>query len=105
MPQNSEVRGVATSIRADREGTHVRYHNTDVVSFDTFSVTLRTGGWSTASTKLRMNQASNQFGLGYRVYAKEHRWFVDTGSSVLPFDGDELTWSRPPYGVNTAQTA
>lgn len=105
MPQNSEVRGVATSIRADREGTHVRYHNTDVVSFDTFSVTLRTGGWSTATTKLRMNQASNQFGLGFKVFQRNATWYVDLGYAILTFVGDELTWSRPPYGVNVAQTA
>ncbi len=105
MAQTREVRGVATNIRSDREGTHVRYHSTDVVTFTPSEITLRTGGWSTATTKTRMNQAANQFGLGYRVYAKSHRWFVDTGYSVLPFDDDSLTWKRSPYAGDVAASA
>ena len=49
-----------------------------------------------------MNQAANQFCLGYRVYAKKHAWFVDTGYSVLPFDDDSLTWKRSPYAGDVA---
>ena len=76
MAQTREVRGVATWVRADGPWTHVRYHDTDVVSFDADTVILRTGGWETATTKLRMNQASYQFNLGFTVYAKNREWFV-----------------------------
>lgn len=103
MSQMNEARGVATNIRAEKGVTHVRYHSTDVVSFDESEITLRTGGWSTATTKTRMNQASNQFGLRYYVYQKAHRWFVDTGYSTLPFDSDELTFKRSPYAGDVAE--
>lgn len=112
MAQTREVRGIATSIRtgfrewygmpAGMNGTHVRYHNTDVVSFDSESIVLRTGGWRTKTTMLRMNQTSNQFGLGYRVFQKKYAWFVDTGYSLLPFDDNEITWKRSPYAGDVA---
>jgi hypothetical protein len=95
MAQMKTVRGVSTSIRTENGRTIVRYHDTDVVSFDAESVELNTGGWKTATTKTRMNQAANQFGLPYRVYQKDHAWFVrfSNGDSV-PFMGDVFTLVR-----------
>lgn len=97
MSQTREVRGVATSIRSDGEWTHVRYHATDVVSFNAHEVVLRSGGWETATTKLRMNQASHQFNLGYTVYQHKHEWFVMSiaDRSVQPFR-DGMTVPRIP---------
>jgi len=85
MAQTQEVRGVATSIRTENGTTTVKYHNTDVVSFDSNFVVLDSGGWQTVTTKLRMNQASNQFGLGYSVFQKDREWFVDWDGQTLPF--------------------
>jgi hypothetical protein len=76
MAQTREVRGVATSIRTDGAWTHIRYHQTDVVSFTDDVVVLRSGGWETVTTKLRMNQAARQFNLGFTVYAKRRTWYV-----------------------------
>ena len=97
MAQSQRVSGVATSIRTDSDGyTCVRYHQTDVVRFKVWfkgeRIILNTGGWFTATTKLRMNQAANQFGLGFRVYQKNHEWFVSLRDGrVLQFtDGIDL---------------
>lgn len=108
MAQQHEVRGVATSIRptalfqCDVEGmdglqlpdaTVVRYHSTDVVAFTRLrngrvAVVLNTGGYSTATTKLRMNQTSNQYGLGFGVYQKDWEWYlVDSTGESRPFPG------------------
>jgi hypothetical protein len=76
MGQTSKVSGVATSIRTHGKNTIVRYHNTDVVTFTDKTITLDSGGWETVTTKLRMNQAANQFGLGYYVSQKNFEWFV-----------------------------
>lgn len=49
----------------------------------------------TNTTKLRMNQAANQFGLGFGVYQKNHAWFVViknpdyTPENGLPYWTDE----------------
>ena len=48
----------------------VYYHNTRVVFYCNGHIKLDTGGWSTVTTKLRMNQASNQYNLGYKVFQK-----------------------------------
>ncbi len=76
MAQTQQVRGVATSIRTEYGITYVRYHNTDVVEFSAEYARLKTGGWYTVTTKARMNQASNQFDLGYHVYQQDHAWYV-----------------------------
>lgn len=74
---------LATSVReTERFGdngntTLVQYHDTVVVRFDNKTVFLQTGGWFTATTKNRMNQASREFDLGYHVYQKGGRWFVE----------------------------
>lgn len=71
--------------------TKVVYHKTPVVAWDTKRIVLRSGGWMTVTTKLRMNQASNQFGLGYSVWQKDFAWFVGYQGCTLPFvDGMEL---------------
>lgn len=93
MTQTRQVKGVATNVRKDNLGLHVRYHDTDVVMVHGDGrVTLRTGGWFTATTKVRMNQAANQFGLGFQVGQKDGKWSVRCNNgAVVPFEGNEAT--------------
>lgn len=77
--------------------TFVRYWSTDVVQFDDRWVTLDHGNWMTATTKVRMNQTANQFGLGFNVYQKNFEWFVATPSDgVIKFhpQGKSVTFRR-----------
>jgi len=62
--------------------THVVYHNTRVVSFNSKYLILRTGGYHTKTTKLRMNQTSRQFALDYAVYQEGWTWYVEVSSLV-----------------------
>lgn len=95
MTQLQRVTGVCTSIRTDHSKTHVNYRGTDVVSFDASAIVLNTGGWRTATTKVRMNQTSNQFCLGYRVYQEKGNWFVRLSSGrILPFPANRLSIPR-----------
>lgn len=92
MAQTRRVTGVATSIRTEGGYTHVRYHDTDVVSFNAEKIILRSGGWRTATTKTRINQAGNQFGLNIQVSQRDHEWFVAHNGIEHPFfDGMELS--------------
>jgi len=94
MSQTRKVAGRATSIRTEWDGfTNVRYHDTDVVSFNDRRIILRSGGWRTATTKTRMNQTANQFNLGFRVWQKSFEWFVDFKEVVYPFK-DRMTLLR-----------
>ncbi len=62
----------------------VTLHRTEVVKVLNGVVTLNSGGWKTDTTRNRMNQASNQFGLGYRVYQAKGVWYVLIANQVEP---------------------
>ena len=87
MAQQHKVGSVHTAIQRSRDGiTRIVYHSTSVVEIaPDGSVTLDSGGWRTSTTKTRMNQASNQFALGFQVYAKHGAWFVSFDGRDLPF--------------------
>jgi len=90
MSQTQLIRGVATSIRFEEEtdDTVIRYHSTDVVRFNADRIILDSGGKQTITTKLRMNQAANQFGLGFQVFQVfqvRRKWFVSVGEVILDF--------------------
>ena len=76
MAQTHTVGKTATSIYTEDGITCVRYHATEVVKFNHELIELQSGGWETQTTRNRMNQASNQFDLGFRVYQEHFDWFV-----------------------------
>ena len=72
----------------------ITYHRTQIVAFDNRNVTLRTGGWDSVTTRRKMNQAANQFGLGYAVFRDNGESYVRTpGGAVVPLT-DNLTFTR-----------
>ena len=90
MPQQDILGKHATTVRYENGETIVRYHQTDILKHNLERICLNTGGWFTATTKTRLNQASNQFGLGFRVYQKDHEWFVSYQGVTIPFGGYDL---------------
>ena len=95
MAQTREFRGVETTITSNaQEGISFIYRGTTVVKVKGAWITLNSNGWRTATTKTRMNQASNQFDLGYSVWQKNYEWFVSlpNGDTVEYTDG--LTFKR-----------
>jgi hypothetical protein len=81
MAQQYKVGSHATRIGKN----YVQYHGTTVVSWDEESFTLNSGGWRTATTKTRMNQAARQFDLPYRVYQQKGEWYVDSNGKTFGF--------------------
>ena len=97
MPQQMILGKLATSVRYESDETIVRYHQTDIVRFTDGYVILNTGGWYTQTTKTRMNQASNQFELGYSVRQIDGIWkvFTSKGSWLsLGFKDDVVKFFR-----------
>lgn len=91
MSQTHTIGSHKTTVASQGAITHVTYHSTIVVSFSNESIVLNSGGWRSNTTKLRMNQTSNQFGLGFQVYQKNFEWFVDYQGITLDFyDGMTL---------------
>ena len=61
----------------------VVYHNTEVVKVrNNRYITLNNGGYYTATTKRRMNQASQQYNLCFSVYQSDFTWYVRWGDDV-----------------------
>ena len=77
MARTNKVGEHKTAIYQSDGYTCIRYHSTEVVRFNADEIVLDSGGWRTVTTKLRMNQASNMFHLGFCVSQRQHEWFVD----------------------------
>ena len=75
-----------TSVVNDNNTLIVAYHNTPVVKVTNTEIILNTGGWYSATTKRRMNQASNSYGLGFAVYQVNFSWYVDYNGDTIPFE-------------------
>lgn len=92
MGQIQTIGKVATSVKRDEMGVlRVTYHATDVVTvFPDGEIILNTGGYFSHTTKTRMNQAANQFSLGFQVWQKNFEWFVDCDGETIPFNGNRL---------------
>jgi len=73
-------------------GQIVKLYNTSIVIFDEKQITLNSGGYQTSTTKNRMNQTSTEYNMGFYVWQKKGRWFVNfQGEEMEFFDGMELT--------------
>ena len=93
MAQTQQVRGVETTILTENDTTKVIYRGTVVVEFSPDQIKLNSGGWRTVTTKTRMNQAANQFVLGYEVYQRDFAWYVGWKGKPIPFE-DRMTLTR-----------
>ena len=73
-------------------------HNTPVLVWDEYEITLSTGGYRSRLTKNKINDASLKFELGFRLYQKNHKWYVvrkeprDCVSQVI---GSSYDWDNP----------
>jgi len=91
MTQQWKISKTATKVYTDEFGwTRVIYHNACVVKFNQDKIILSMGGWNTNTTRTRMNQASNQYGLGFGVHQKKGTPYVCIGSVDT-----ELKTSKP----------
>ena len=76
MAHTYKLSGYRTTFETDGERGSVTYVNTRIVSWDADTVTLNSAGWQTVTTKRKMAQAANQFGLGFTVAQRNGEWFV-----------------------------
>lgn len=85
MAQTQKLGRTATTTATVDGVTRVTYHDTVVVEFTDKYIELRTGGWKTVTTKARMNQASNQYNLGYSVSQSDFQWYVNFKGKAFEF--------------------
>ena len=78
------------------EWTIVTLHSTDIVKFKHTGgfldqILLDTGGYNTVTTRRRMNEVSQAYGLGFHVYQKKHKLYVAYKGNDYEFDGGQFT--------------
>jgi hypothetical protein len=99
--QLDQIGTVSTTVSNDGIHTIVTYHSTQVVKFNEKEIILNTGGWRSATTKVRMNQTSNQFGLGYQVWQERGEWYVKWEDGLTQTMLDEtIRYERNNHGRN-----
>lgn len=80
----------ATRISDGPRYVTARYHNTDIITIDKVSdtVILNSGGYRTLTTKKRMNEVMEDFGISVRVFQRKYDWFVRvSGNAVVHYPG------------------
>lgn len=100
MTQTQKLSKYNTQVIHTGMDTIVIFHNTPVITIKRYcphdkyitteSIILDTGGWFTTTTKTRMNQASNQWKLGYHVYQDKGEWYVRYRGYRIPFKGNTV---------------
>lgn len=85
MPRMDKLSTYHTNVICTNGRVSVAYVKTVIVDATPETITLDAGGWHTVTTKRKMNQAANQFGLGYAVYQRKGDWFVRTRDGEFPF--------------------
>lgn len=96
MPRMNKLSNYATTIASCGDLTVITYHSTQIVAFDRRYITLRTGGWDSVTTRRKINQAANQFGLGFTVQRDKGTTYVCNRVGRIEL-GDEVVIDRLHY--------
>jgi len=75
----------------------VRYYNTDiaVIDLDERTITLNTGGWTTPTTKERMNEVLDTMGINNHIWQEKWIWYYGRwdGKRAYHFDGMKIEFT------------
>lgn len=84
MPWYSTKR--ATTVTKVGDLNVCTYHRTAVVQWNDERIILDSGGFETVTTKRRMNEVSEHYGLGFTVYQSDFTWYVRlSDGTTVPF--------------------
>lgn len=88
--RSKDSRKIANNTWLERRGDHeiaVRLHGTDVVTFhDDGSVTFRTGGWNTSTTRARLNAYAP---AGAQFFTRKGRMYFTGKGFETPLEPTE----------------
>ena len=99
MGNLKQIGGWKTNVYTDDNGYKcVKYHDTDVVKFNDDYIILNHNGWVTDTTKKRMNQASDEYDLGFRVSQRKGQWYVDYAGFTHEWESAHVNAVRAKTG-------
>lgn len=93
MARMDKLSAYHTSFTSSGGHVVVTYRGTKIVErLPNGEIILNTGGWKSVTTKRKMNQAANQFGLDYQVFQVKGVWYVGHGEAggLRDFVGDVI---------------
>ncbi len=103
---NTQVERIPQTVGG--EWVIVTLHSTEIVKFRQGGgfieeIQLDTGGYNTVTTRRRMNEVSQAYGLGFKVYQKKYKLYVSyrgldhefTRSWLVAFGTGELATPMP----------
>lgn len=94
MARMDKLSTYCTTIARADERTIITYHRTAIVEFDGDTITLRTGGWDSVTTRRKMNQAAAQFGLCYSVFRDKGESFIRQPNGTVAPLHDSQSFAR-----------
>ncbi len=83
---HSIIKPYKTCIFKESNYCYVVYHSTAVVKFNEFEIILNSNGWNTKTTKDRMNQTSQEYDLGFKIYQRNFKWWLVWDNKVYRFN-------------------
>lgn len=96
MEDDGEVIGTFDLHSEEKEinkGT-ILYNTTEIVSFDFHSIVLDNGGDRRGIVIAKMNKASKDYSLGFKVKKDGFDWIVQFKGKTIPFNDNFLILSR-----------
>ena len=92
MSQQYKIGKHKTTVKVKDDILSVVYHSTEVVRANLTGKTVifDNGGYFTATTKTRMNQALNQYNIPFRVLQKDFGWFIVQNGQVVEFENNKI---------------
>ena len=95
-----------TTVRSPKQGDiSVVLYNTEVVKVQDGTAYLNTGGFNTPTTIRRMNQASNQYKLGFQAFLRKGIPYVTINGKTIPFQDNQVSFPLKAEGAPVAQVA
>ena len=81
------VKNNSIAVFNDLRTVRVLYHRTVVFEKTPKTVTIRDGGWDTVSTRLVINRALENSGLGFRLYRIKGKTYINDQDTENLFTG------------------
>lgn len=95
MPHMSKLSSYRTTVANSETHLIVTYAETAIVIWSKKANTIKldTGGWKTVTTKRKMNQTANQYGLGFGVRQERGEWYYQESRTDAwhPFFNNDVT--------------
>lgn len=93
-----------TTTTFNENSTTIKLHQTNIVTFNDDQIILDNGDHKSKTTKIRMNQASERYDLGFRVFQTGKRWFVNFNGKDHAWEGLTIKLDRKAIFENAVDT-